>query len=75
MEIAAAGEGSRSLRKIAQKLLELAGDGDMRAIVEVADRIDGRVPQAIAGTDDDGNLTPLAAIINITGRPEPASTS
>lgn len=42
------------LRKIAEKLVEMAEKGDMAAIKEVGDRIDGRSVQAIEGTGDDG---------------------
>jgi len=41
-----------SLRSIAQALLFRAADGDIAAIREVADRIDGKVPQAICGSDE-----------------------
>lgn len=49
MELAAAGEDSRALRKIAKALIAAAEDGKMDAIREVADRIDGKVAQAIEG--------------------------
>jgi len=41
-----------SLRSVAQALLFRAADGDIAAIREVADRIDGKVPQAIGGSDE-----------------------
>ena len=41
-----------TLRSIAQALLFRAADGDIAAIREVADRIDGKVPQAIGGSDE-----------------------
>jgi hypothetical protein len=43
-----------SLRAIAQALLFRASDGDVAAIREVADRLDGRVPQAVGGSDELG---------------------
>lgn len=43
-------DGDR-LRAIAEKLLTMAADGDMQAIKELADRTDGRAPQAITGAD------------------------
>jgi hypothetical protein len=46
--------------------------GNVQGIRELADRLDGKVPQAIAGIDEDENLTPLAAIINL-GRTQPRS--
>ena len=41
-----------SLRSLAQALLFRGADGDVAAIREVADRIDGKVPQAIGGSDE-----------------------
>lgn len=46
MEIKAAGEDHKLLRTIARALLDKAKAGDMQAIREVADRLDGKpVPQ------------------------------
>jgi len=44
-----------SLRAIAQALLFRASDGDIAAIREVAARIDGKVPQAIGGSNELGS--------------------
>lgn len=63
-----------SLRWIARMQLRKAGE-DTAAAKEIADRLDGKVPQAIAGIDENEQLTPLNAIINLTGRPEPTSAS
>lgn len=52
VEIAAAGEDSRSLRAIARKLLDMAASGDMQAIQQVADRMDGKPSQAIETTGE-----------------------
>ena len=43
MEIAAAGDDHKALRKIAAALLAKAGDGDGPAINSLADRTDGKV--------------------------------
>lgn len=59
MELAAAGENHKALRAVAAKLVALAQDGDMQAIKELADRVDGKVAQAVVGEDDDGNQGPL----------------
>ncbi len=40
------------LRKIAEKLVENAMDGDIQAIKEVADRLDGKASQAIIGDEE-----------------------
>lgn len=52
MEIADAGEDRKRLRRVASALLAKAEEGDVQAIREVADRIDGKVPQGIGGTDE-----------------------
>jgi hypothetical protein len=46
MEICA-GNDPRHLRAIARKLFEKALDGDLQAIREIADRLDGKPAQAI----------------------------
>lgn len=51
MEIAEAEDNPRSLRKIAIKLLDQAAGGDVQAIKEVADRLDGKPAQAHTGED------------------------
>jgi hypothetical protein len=52
MELLAAGEDNKALRKIAKALIEKAETGDMQAIKELADRTDGKVPQAIVGDEE-----------------------
>lgn len=48
LEIAAAGEDNpRALRLIARKLLDKAGEGDLAAIKELADRTDGKPSQQL----------------------------
>lgn len=56
MEIAEAGGKPQALRNIAKKLIEMAEEGDMQAIKEFADRIDGKVPQGIVGKDEDSPI-------------------
>jgi ribosomal protein L17 len=51
-QIAAAGDDLKKLRKVADALLAKAESGDIHAIREVADRIDGKVAQQIAGADE-----------------------
>jgi hypothetical protein len=50
MEICA-GNDPRHLRAIARKLFEKALDGDLQAIREIADRLDGKPAQAIERGD------------------------
>ena len=45
MELASAGEDMRALRKIARAHIALAEAGDMSAIKEMADRLDGKPAQ------------------------------
>jgi hypothetical protein len=52
MEIAAAGEEHKALRLVAQALIGKAATGDVQAIREIGDRLDGRVPQAIENGED-----------------------
>ena len=47
-ELKAAGDDGPSLRKIARALVEKAAAGDMQAIKELADRLDGKSMQALA---------------------------
>mgnify|MGYP001558274504 CR=1 FL=1 len=70
-----ASEDKTKLRAIAEKHVALAIAGDMQAIKEIADRLDGKVPQAIAGIDEDEQLTPLVPIINLTVGPKPNPAS
>jgi hypothetical protein len=42
------------LRKIADKLIEMAAEGDLQAIKELGDRIDGKASQSVAVTGSDG---------------------
>jgi len=52
MEIAAAGEDHKKLREIAKVALDKAAGGDMQAIQFIAERTDGKVPQAHIGGDE-----------------------
>ena len=47
MELAAVGENRKTLRRIAKRLLGKAAQGDIAAIREIADRLDGRPGQAV----------------------------
>jgi hypothetical protein len=58
MEIAAAqdADDKRSLRRIARALLDKAADGDVQALREVADRMDGKVAIAVGGDEELGPI-------------------
>jgi hypothetical protein len=54
--------GGTKLRAVADALIEKAISGDVQAIKEVADRLDGKVPQALVG-DSDGD--PISLVTEI----------
>ena len=62
MEIADAGEDHKALRRVARKLIENAEAGDIRAIRELADRLDGKPIQAV-DANVDVSTDPLAELI------------
>ena len=46
-------ENGRKLRSIAEKLTDMAVEGDIQAIKETLDRVDGKSKQPIIGGDPD----------------------
>ena len=50
------------LRAVADALVEQAMSGDVQAIKEVADRLDGKVPQGVIGGDEDDPPVSVALI-------------
>jgi hypothetical protein len=62
MALKEAGEDHKALRMIAAKLIEMAASGDMQAIRELADRTDGKVPQAIVGDDELGPVNVVSRV-------------
>lgn len=64
MELKAAGTDHKALRAIAAQLIAKATDGDMQAIIALADRTDGRPTQQLSGDPDN----PLEMIHTITRR-------
>lgn len=57
-------EGGTRLRAVADALVKKAETGDVPAIREIADRLDGKVPQAIVGDED---AAPLRIKVTIGG--------
>jgi len=57
MELAAAGENMMALREIAKVHIAKCKEGDMRAIKELGDRLDGRPAQILDLSDPDSNPT------------------
>ena len=47
------GSDKTKLRAVADALVDKAMNGDVQAIKEVADRLDGKVPQAVVGGDEE----------------------
>lgn len=68
MELAALGEDHKALRQVARRLIDNASAGDMQAIKELADRVDGKVPTPIAG-DEENPLSLVARIERVVVRP------
>lgn len=58
-------EGGTRLRAVADALVKKAMDGDVPAIREIADRLDGKVPQAVVGGEEDD--APLKVTVLIGG--------
>jgi hypothetical protein len=65
MELAAAGEDHKALRAVAQMLIVKAQEGDMQAIKELGDRIDGKVPQGLIGGEDDDPAIKVANTVTL----------
>lgn len=60
LEIAAAGENHKALRAVARALVEKASTGDVQAIKEIGDRLDGKVAQVIEATHYTGDPSELS---------------
>ena len=54
MELAEAGADHKALRGIARRLIDKANEGDLAAIVELANRTDGKPAQQLNLADADG---------------------
>lgn len=54
---------AEKLRSIAEKLIAMAEEGDLGAIKELGDRLDGKASQAVTvGGDEDNPLTMITKI-------------
>src|SRR5215831_17721578 len=62
MELAAAGEDMKKLREIARTHIEKAAAGDMQAIKELADRLDGKPAQMLEHSGPDSE--PITKVVN-----------
>jgi hypothetical protein len=63
------GSDKIKLRAVADALVDKAMAGDVQAIKEVADRIDGKVPQAVVGDDEHDAINIVAEIRRTIVRP------
>ncbi len=59
------GTDKTKLRAVADALVDKAITGDVAAIKEVADRIDGKVPQALVGDNEHDPINLLQRIENL----------
>lgn len=64
------GQPTRKLYLIADKLVDLAIGGDMQAIKEVNDRVDGRAPQTLAGDPENPLLFANIERLIVDSRPD-----
>ena len=55
--------GTKYIRRIAQALVIKAAEGDVAAIREVADRVDGKPAQAIVGDNSRDPITLIERVI------------
>ena len=64
-------DGRLKLRAVADALVDEAMNGNIAAIKEVADRLDGKVPQALVGDDDHDPINLVAKVVREIVRPKP----
>ena len=75
MALKDAGEDMPALRDIAVTLVNKAREGDIQAIKELSDRLDGKVPQAvIGGDDDDPAMKVVAKVLYEIVEPKPSGS-
>lgn len=60
-------EGRRAMQELAEKLLQAAQSGDIAALKEVGDRIDGKAAQQLMLSDPDGGPVKLESRLIING--------
>ncbi len=64
-------DGKDKLRGVADALVAKALTGDVPAIREIGDRLDGKVPQALVGEGPDGAI--VVQIIKMADADDPAA--
>jgi len=68
-------QGVTKLRAVADALVDRAMAGDVQAIKEVADRLDGKVPQAVVGDEEHDPINLVARIERVIVDDAPHSDS
>jgi hypothetical protein len=63
-------QGITKLREVADALVAKAISGDVPAIKEIAERLDGKVPQAVVGDDEGDPINMIARIERVIVRPD-----
>lgn len=58
-----------AVQRIADKLVALAESGDVQAIKEIADRVDGKPPQAIVGDNESDPVSLIHRIERVIVHP------
>lgn len=67
----ATGSGGTKLRAVADALVEKAMSGDVQAIKEVADRLDGKVPQAVVGDREHDPVSVVSEVRRVIIQAQP----
>ncbi len=73
MELASDGPDHKKLRILARRLIERAEEGEGWALKEFADRIDGKVPQAVVGDSEQDPINMVHRIVREIVDPKPAN--
>lgn len=60
----------KELDRLITALMNKAGEGDVPALKEIFDRVDGKVPQAVIGGDDDDPAIRFERIVRTIVRPQ-----
>lgn len=55
----------QALHEVARTLIRSAIAGESWAVIELANRTDGKPPQAIVGEDEEGNQVPFKGVIEL----------
>ena len=63
--------GTNKLRDVADALVSKAIDGDIQAIKEIADRLDGKVPQGIGGDPENPLMVAVTKIALVAPQFDP----